>query len=153
MDKQIYIIKFLDSSEHLIEVRDNFSKEDSKYLDSLMGSLNHYNIVENNIDYTIIFATKEELQEVYNVMYSNEIHFEVSDVTTDVLYSKVDLVCRIETLPRFPREIVGNELSRSEFYEIINKYKEDNLSIDFVLDKILLYGVESLNENEKLVLK
>lgn len=80
-----------------------------------------------------VYINETDLDFFINVFFDNEIKFEFNDVTFDVITDNIDF-------------------DDTEFNLIKQDYINSNLTVDIVLDKINLHGIESLSEYDKQVL-
>ena len=80
-----------------------------------------------------VYINETDLDFFINVFFDNEIKFEFNDVTFDVITDNIDF-------------------DDTEFDLIKQDYINSNLTVDIVLDKINLHGIESLSEYDRQVL-
>ena len=98
---------------------------------------------EGDLNYSILYVTEKQInfvKEMDDKLHEGiEGYTTIDDITEDVLYD------------RFDTSVFGFlQLEMSfDFF----KYREENLTKDDILDKILKYGKESLSENDKLLLE
>lgn len=82
----------------------------------------------------IMLINKDQLELIINLLHFFEIRFVHTDITIEVLQSIIT----------FDDEC---------FQQQINQYVSDNLTLDIILDKINIHGIDSLTEFEKNKLK
>jgi hypothetical protein len=82
----------------------------------------------------IMLINKDQFELITKLLHFFEIRFIYTDITVDVLQSIIT----------FDDEF---------FQQQINQWVSDNLTLDIILDKINLYGIDSLTEFEKNKLK
>ena len=98
---------------------------------------------EGDLNYSILYVTEKQInfvKEMDDKLHKDiEGYTTIDDITEDVIYD------------RFDTSVFGFlQLEMSfDFF----KYREENLTKDDILDKILKYGKESLTENDKLLLE
>jgi hypothetical protein len=98
---------------------------------------------EGLLDYNIIFCDEKDIEKIRQI--DNKIHNGmegytiIDDITTDVLFDKFDT-------------LVFGFFEFEMRYDFFN-YRKEYLTKDNLLDKILIYGKESLTENDKLFLE
>jgi hypothetical protein len=83
-----------------------------------------------------------------SILSKNLIKFEFSDLTKDVLSSKVDLELELK-----PQLKTTNSIKYSFFIDDVNEWIYNNLEIDMILDRISEVGMNSLSQIEKDFLK
>jgi len=122
--------------ERVLEIADNEYIVDFKYDDEVC----HWR--KGHLNLSILIVTEELIEEIKN--FDKIIHEDmegfsiVDDITEDVLYDIFDT--SVFGFLEFEM--------RHDFF----KYREANLTVDTVLDKIIKCGKDSLTENEKLFL-
>ncbi len=146
MDNKIVIFKSLDSLEYLSKVFGNLSKEDNKCIDKFLRSFIHFGYIEDDCSKTVAIVDDAKISAMIDFMYGYELKFEVQDITKDVLYSKVDLT-------DIKSNGADNTFHFFEFTDALECFINTHLTIDMILDKISISGVESLTEKEKIVLE
>ena len=119
------------------KIIDNENIIDFKY----DGKVCHWR--EGDLNYSILYVTEKQInfvKEMDDKLHKDiEGYTTIDDITEDVIYD------------RFDTSVFGFlQLEMSfDFF----KYREENLTKDDILDKILKYGKESLTENDKLLLE
>ena len=98
---------------------------------------------EGDLNYSILYVTEKQInfvKEMDDKLHEGiEGYTTIDDITEDVLYD------------RFDTSVFG--FLQLEMGFDFFKYREENLTKDDILDKILKYGKESLTENDKLLLE
>jgi hypothetical protein len=95
----------------------------------------------DDLDLMYTFMSEYNTDQVRTILSKNKILIEYSDITSMVLSG----------------DSVNNEFSESfstdENKEILTEYVIGNLTIDMVLDKINVSGINSINNNDLIVLE
>ena len=98
---------------------------------------------EGDLNYSILYVTEKQInfvKEMDDKLHKDiEGYTTIDDITEDVIYD------------RFDTSVFG--FLQLEMGFDFFKYREENLTKDDILDKILKYGKESLSENDKLLLE
>ena len=98
---------------------------------------------EGDLNYSILYVTEKQInfvKEMDDKLHKDiEGYTTIDDITEDVIYD------------RFDTSVFG--FLQLEMGFDFFKYREENLTKDDILDKILKYGKESLTENDKLLLE
>lgn len=97
----------------------------NKFFDSVVSE----DVVEDGVVNCYLGCNDVALEAIMSIMCNYELKFNVKDVTEQFLFSQI-------------------KLTESGFQKFFN----DNLDVDVVLDKINLHGIDSLTELEKRVL-
>ena len=104
------------------------------------GNVCHWR--EGDLEYNIFFCdekTIEKLRKLDEKVHEGfEGYTEIDDITNEVILDMIDT----SVFGFFEFEM------NYDFF----KYREEHLTKDRILDKILMYGTDSLSENEKLFL-
>jgi hypothetical protein len=82
----------------------------------------------------IILVDEKQFQLIVSILEDCEIKFVYKDITIDVLHSKLSF-------------------DDDYFQEKIDDFVQNNLTLDLILDKINLYGLDSLKDFERNFLK
>jgi hypothetical protein len=83
-----------------------------------------------------------------SILSKNLIKFEFSDLTKDVISSKINLELELK-----PQLSTTNSIKYSFFIDDVNEWVYNNLEIDMILDRISEVGMDSLSQIEKDFLK
>jgi len=113
-------------------LKSNLTREEEKkifrYFEN--GNISYDLVGEDNFITSYFLCSKEVLDYITSLFYKYEVKFEISDITNDFLIGKVNI-------------------DDKDF----QNYLLENLDIDTILDKINEFGIESLNEVDKSILK
>ena len=113
-------------------LKSNLTREEEKkifrYFEN--GNISYDLVGKDNFITSYFLCSKEVLDYITSLFYKYEVKFEISDITNDFLIGKVNI-------------------DDKDF----QNYLLENLDIDTILDKINEFGIESLNEVDKSILK
>ena len=128
----IYKVDLSLTPEQICEVEKSMSEDEKCVFESL--DVNTFDDVDENgkvISYMI--GPVDEFSAIFKYLELREIVYQANEITSDVLLGDYDFQgTTIETQ--------------------INHFLEKNLTVDIVLDKINIKGMESLNERDKIIL-
>lgn len=113
-------------------LKSNLTREEEKKIFRYFedGNISYDLVGEDNFITSYFLCSKEVLDYITSLFYKYEVKFEISDITNDFLIGKVNI-------------------DDKDF----QNYLLENLDIDTILDKINEFGIESLNEVDKSILK
>jgi hypothetical protein len=132
MNVSVYKFNFELPNSTLEDIISQYDIDKSVY-DLMEGCLFLENDINGKLE-QIMLINKDQFELITKLLHFFEIRFIYTDITVDVLQSIIT----------FDDEF---------FQQQINQWVSDNLTLDIILDKINLYGIDSLTEFEKNKLK
>jgi hypothetical protein len=103
----------------------SFDEEDKKITELLNDQLVVFDVLENSFITSYLLCENDVLEKLKYLFYKYEIKFIINDVTVLFLWGKI-------------------KIDDEDF----QKFLENSLSMDLILDKINEFGLNSLNEIE-----
>jgi len=128
MNTSIYRFNFELPNETLEEIISGYDIDKSVY-----EQMENCHFFEKDVDgklEQIMLINKDQLELIINLLHFFEIRFVHTDITIEVLQSLI-------------------YFDDVYFQEKIDQYVFDNLTLDIILDKINIHGIESLTKSEK----
>jgi hypothetical protein len=148
MNIKVYKIEFNKSNFELENDWDNLSDYELEIVNQL-DCLSLFDYEDHNSIYiSFIISKPDELDKYSDILTRNSIWHKVTDISKDILKSKVDLESELT-----PHLSSFNSLKLEFFMEDLNNWILSNLDIDTVLDRISEVGIENLKPIEKEFLK
>ncbi len=132
MNVSVYKFNFEQSNDTIEDIISQYDIDHSVY-----EQMANCHFFEKDVDSKlelIVIINQSQLELIVKLLNQSEIRFIYTDITVDVLQSIIS----------FEDEY---------FQQQIEQYVSDNLTLDIILDKINLYGIDSLTEFEKNKLK
>lgn len=132
------------NQEYLNEIIDKMSISEIEYIESLYSKFSAIEYIDDN-DNECMFAILDDnlLVNISNLYKKYGIKFKVIDLSTDIFFDN-----HFDVL--FENNI-GQDVSKTILKLILN-FKEDFITKDIVLDKILSKGISSLTDFDKNIL-
>lgn len=123
--------------------RHPFKVEFYAALYAFLGHLQHDNFVgeEGETDILFAFLNMEKTNELRSLLEAYGLLLEIREVTEDILYNRLS----VSDYAIFSKE--------DRHMEILDQYIQVNLNVDRILDKISIYGIESLTPVDKSILQ
>jgi hypothetical protein len=97
---------------------------------------------EGDLNIMFCFLNDFDLYKLINIFEKYDILIEYKDVTSDIILGNTNMVY-------YDVEIFSNEY----FIKLVKLFSMDNLTIDMILDKININGMDSLSEIDKNILE
>lgn len=139
----VYKIDFVKSS---FDLSDDYSKlsdiDKEKIADISDESFLDLDIDKKYVIYLIVSPI--EMKGYVNVLNDNNIDYKIKDLSKDILHDKINIEDEL-----YQRISPLMAMRYSYFIDDLNQWIYNNLDIDIVLDKISLFGINSLRTVEK----
>jgi hypothetical protein len=130
---KFFKLKTYETVERLKEIDDRLPQDISEKVQSMPGDAFDDRISENEM-ISYFHIDENDFYFIVNILYENYVKLEYEDITFDVLMDKYEF--------------------KDEDFEIVKKdYIKNNITLDIVLDKINLKGINSLNDIDKELLE
>jgi hypothetical protein len=130
---KFFKLKTYETVERLKEIDDGLPQDISEKVQSMPGDAFDDRISENEM-ISYFHIDENDFYFIVNILYENYVKLEYEDITSDVLMDKYEF--------------------KDVDFEIVKKdYIKNNITLDIVLDKINLKGINSLNDIDKELLE
>lgn len=130
---KFFKLKTYETVERLKEIDDGLPQDISEKVQSMPGDAFDDRISENEM-ISYFHIDENDFYFIVNILYENYVKLEYEDITFDVLMDKYEF--------------------KDVDFEIVKKdYIKNNITLDIVLDKINLKGINSLNDIDKELLE
>ena len=142
MSLHVYKLKFSKSSYELNDDYERLSDIEKEKI-SNMEADSFFDIDEDDKYTFYIIVNPIELKAYLSVLNENLIHYDIDDISDDILKGDLDLELDIKNINPL------NSLKYSFFMDDLDDWIYENLDIDTVLDRISSVGIKSLRKIEK----
>lgn len=130
---KFFKLKTYETVERLKEIDDGLPQDISEKVQSMPGDAFDDRISENEM-ISYFHIDENDFYFIIDILLENFVKLEYEDITFDVLMDKYEF--------------------KDEDFEIVKKdYIKNNITLDIVLDKINLKGINSLNDIDKELLE
>lgn len=130
---RFFKLKTYETVERLKEIDDRLPQDISEKVQSMPGDAFDDRISENEM-ISYFHIDENDFYFIIDILLENFVKLEYEDITFDVLMDKYEF--------------------KDEDFEIVKKdYIKNNITLDIVLDKINLKGINSLNDIDKELLE
>lgn len=130
---KFFKLKTYETVERLKEIDDRLPQDISEKVQSMPGDAFDDRISENEM-ISYFHIDENDFYFIIDILLENFVKLEYEDITFDVLMDKYEF--------------------KDEDFEIVKKdYIKNNITLDIVLDKINLKGINSLNDIDKKLLE
>lgn len=130
---KIFKLKTYETAERIKEIDDRLPQDISDRIQSMPGDAFDDRISENEM-ISYFHIDENDFYFIIDILLENSVKLEYEDITFDVLMDKYEF--------------------KDEDFEIVKKdYIKNNITLDIVLDKINLKGINSLNDIDKELLE
>jgi hypothetical protein len=133
MIKSVYRFNFYQSNQFLENRIEERGFDSNEVFEQLKDCISYDKEIDGILE-EIILVDEKQFQLIVSILEDCEIKFVYKDITIDVLHSKVSF-------------------EDDDFQEKIDDFVQNNLTLDLILDKINLYGLDSLKDFERNFLK
>ena len=133
MIKSVYRFNFYQSNQFLENRIEERGFDSNEVFEQLKDCISYDKEIDGILE-EIILVDEKQFQLIVSILEDCEIKFVYKDITIDVLHSKVSF-------------------DDDYFQEKIDDFVQNNLTLDLILDKINLYGLDSLKDFERNFLK
>ena len=133
MIKSVYRFNFYQSNQFLENRIEERGFDSNEVFEQLKDCISYDKEIDGILE-EIILVDEKQFQLIVSILEDCEIKFVYTDITIDVLHSKVSF-------------------DDDYFQEKIDDFVQNNLTLDLILDKINLYGLDSLKDFERNFLK
>lgn len=147
MTSCIYRIIFNQNIEELNNQYDRLSDYEQERISEL-DAISYFDYTEDDRYFFYVITSPNEIKKYAQILEGNLIKFDISDITSDILFNKIDLSKELIT------KVNKDSIIKWEFFiEDIKEWILENLDIDTVLDRISEVGIENITDIEKIFLK
>jgi hypothetical protein len=130
---KFFKVKTYETVERLKEIDEKLPQDISEKVQSMPGDAFDERVSENEM-ISYFHIEESDFYFIINILFENYVKLEYEDITFDVLMDKYEF--------------------KDEDFEIVKKdYIKNNTTLDIVLDKINLKGINSLNDIDKELLE
>jgi len=130
---KFFKLKTYETVERLKEIDEKLPQDISEKVQSMPGDAFDERVSENEM-ISYFHIEESDFYFIINILFENYVKLEYEDITFDVLMDKYEF--------------------KDEDFEIVKKdYIKNNTTLDIVLDKINLKGINSLNDIDKELLE
>jgi hypothetical protein len=133
MIKSVYRFNFYQSNQFLENRIEERGFDSNEVFEQLKDCISYDKEIDGILE-EIILVDEKQFQLIVSILEDCEIKFVYKDITIDVLHSKLSF-------------------DDDYFQEKIDDFVQNNLTLDLILDKINLYGLDSLKDFERNFLK
>jgi hypothetical protein len=133
MIKSVYRFNFYQSNQFLENRIEERGFDSNEVFEQLKDCISYDKEIDGILE-EIILVDEKQFQLIVSILEDCEIKFVYKDITIDVLHSKLSF-------------------DDDDFQEKIDDFVQNNLTLDLILDKINLYGLDSLKDFERNFLK
>jgi hypothetical protein len=147
MTSCIYRIIFNQNIEELNNQYDRLSDYEQERISEL-DAISYFDYTEDDRYFFYVITSPNEIKKYAQILEGNLIKFDISDITSDILFNKIDLSKELIT-----KVNKDSNIKWEFFIEDIKEWILENLDIDTVLDRISEVGIENITDIENTFLK
>ena len=120
--------------------------QDRDILKDIFEKSDAIDFISNDSKYGIIgFFKQQEANEVEKIFKKYGVLFKINDLTRDVFLEK-----DVHLNKTCPEKVLNLDVFLKK---MLNRFREENLNVDIVLEKINDKGIDSLSDKEREILK